>query len=249
MPAHHALSSAIVALAAATVFFAVNRRDFASVHRTALTLVALVTLVALHADATLLEGWTAARDPAGEAFRASGRCLDRLLSVPLLLAALVLVLRLPPREAWVRGARLGAAGAAMAGLCYAAEVGPDPRARLFCLLLATAALAAVLAGLFGGLAGAIDGRPGAGRGLVRAARWTLVLGCGAWLAAVVPSALGRAGGDVLFTAQVGSALADAVFRVCFGVLIYLVACREAAARFGRVGRAAGTAEGASFAAE
>lgn len=107
---YNAISFAIAAFGASTVFFLLQRSQVSPAYKTALTLSGLVCLITTYHYLRIFESFNSAyvlKDglviQSGMQFNNAYRYVDWLLTVPLLLLEFVLVLRLPHTETYKKG--------------------------------------------------------------------------------------------------------------------------------------------------
>lgn len=232
---YNAFSFAFAALAAATLFFWLERSQVASQYRTALTVTGLVTFIASYHYLRIFESWTAAYSimdgalvASGTAFNDAYRYVDWLLTVPLLLIELILVMGLSRRETMSRGLRLGALAALMVALGYPGEVAADVTGRWVWGIASMIPFLWIVVELFGGLSKSIAAQPEDARGLVNMARWVTVLSWSFYPVVYFAGAIGLEGVTANTIVQVGYTIADIVAKAGFGVLIYMIAVRKSA---------------------
>ena len=125
---YNAISFAIAAFGASTVFFLLQRSQVSPAYKTALTLSGLVCLITTYHYLRIFESFNSAyvlKDglviQTGMQFNNAYRYVDWLLTVPLLLLEFVLVLRLPHAETYKKGVALTLAAAFMVILGYPGE--------------------------------------------------------------------------------------------------------------------------------
>lgn len=125
---YNAISFAIAAFGASTVFFLLQRSQVSPAYKTALTLSGLVCLITTYHYLRIFESFNSAyvlKDglviQTGMQFNNAYRYVDWLLTVPLLLLEFVLVLRLPHTETYKKGLGLTLAAALMVLLGYPGE--------------------------------------------------------------------------------------------------------------------------------
>ena len=128
---YNAFSFVVAAMGAALLFFALSRTQIAERHRPALTLSTLVVGIAGYHYLRIFENWVEAFAENGEFFVQAAffnegyRYADWLLTVPLLVAELVLLVRLTKDRRRSLITRLGVAAALMIALGYPGEVTTD----------------------------------------------------------------------------------------------------------------------------
>jgi bacteriorhodopsin len=233
---YNAFSFTFATMAAATLFFWLNRGQVAAAYRPAITITGLVTFIAAYHYLQIFLSWEQAFDPTGEtlsttgyAFNEAYRYVDWLLTVPLLLIELILVMNLGRSETVSRSVRLGLAAAIMVILGYPGEVSADAGTRWLFWVLAMIPFLYIVYELFVGLSNAIAKQPENARGLVNAARWLTVLAWGFYPIVFIFPMIGFTGGVAVTIVQVGYSIADIVAKAVFGVVIYMIAVRKSEA--------------------
>jgi bacteriorhodopsin len=218
-------------MAASFVFFLLVRNDISSKLRNAMTLSAIVVLVAAYNYWLIGTNWHNAYKFAGTEYVATGlpflnvdRYADWLLTVPLLIAALVAVLGLPQDQYRSLTFRLGGAAALMIVLGYPGEVANSIMARVIWGGLSAIPFVYILIVLFVQLGPAISRQPANAQILVRNIRILLLLTWGfyplVYLLPIVVESLTLA---PIYTAlQVGYGIADILAKCGYGVLIYAI---------------------------
>jgi bacteriorhodopsin len=230
---YNAFSLTIAVMGASTIFFLFGRSQVAKPYRTAVTVTALVTLVACYHYFRIFDSWVGAYTvlngvvkPTGVAFNDAYRYVDWLLTVPLLLLELILVMKLSQRETVSKSLRLGLLAAAMVALGYPGEVATDVTTRWIFWALAMIPFTWIVIELFVGLKKSIATQPENVRSMVSTARWITVLSwCFYPLVFVFPM-IGFTGGAALTLVQVGYTVADIVAKAAFGIFVYNIAARK-----------------------
>ena len=117
---YNAISFAIAAFGASTIFFLLQRSQVAPAYKTALTLSSLVCLITTYHYLRIFESFNNAyllKDAlvieTGMQFNNAYRNVDWLLTVPLLLLQFVLIFRLTHTETYKKGLALVGASALM----------------------------------------------------------------------------------------------------------------------------------------
>lgn len=226
---YNAFSFVIAAMGAAAVFFLLSRNRVAPRHRMALTLSTLVVLIAGYHYFRIFDSWANGFIEVEGSFVSNGsfnegyRYVDWLLTVPLLLAELVVVMKLAKEAQFRLIARLGIASALMIILGYPGEVATDAATKWVWWTLGMVPFAYILYVLFGELGQSISRQSERVATLVKGLRTLLLF---SWLvypvAFLLPlTGLSEASAEVF--RQVGYSIADVVAKPVFGILIYLVA--------------------------
>jgi len=238
---YNAFSLAIAAMGASFVYFLIQRTTLRPAFRLPVTISAVVVLIALYHYLRIFESWNAAFvfDPIARTYTAGVegtlpfndgyRYVDWLLTVPLLLAELVLVMRLAAAPTRSLAARLGVAAVAMILLGYPGEIAPagdlfSLDARAVWGILSMIPFLYILYVLFTELGRAIARQPEEVRGILSGVRFLVVASWSFYpIAYVVPSLLQAdpALGEVL--RQVGYSVADIVAKPVFGLVILAIA--------------------------
>lgn len=238
---YNAFSLAIAAMGASFVFFLVQRTTLRPAFRLPVTISAIVVLVAFYHYFRIFDSWNSAFvfDPvtrtytSGVAgtlpFNDGYRYVDWLLTVPLLLAELILVMRLAAGATRSLTARLDVAAVAMILLGYPGEISPagdllSLDARTVFFLLSMIPFIYIVYVLFTELGRAIERQPEAVRGILSRVRVLVVVSWSFYpIAYIVPSLLRAdpALGEVF--RQVGYSLADIVAKPAFGLVILAIA--------------------------
>lgn len=228
---YNSFSFVIAAMGAATLFFLLIRSRIAPQHRMAVTLTTLVTGIALYHYLRIFSSWEGAfgfvdgqyvQD--GKPFNEGYRYVDWLLTVPLLLAELVVVLKLSASATKSLLVRLTIASVAMIVLGYPGEIAdPDSAGRWLWWIAGMIPFAYILYVLFGELGRSIERQSSVVRRFVNYMRYVLV---GTWsvypLAYLAPQFIDdRADAEVL--RQVGYSIADVLAKPLFGLLVVAIA--------------------------
>ena len=195
----------------------------------ALTLSTLVVLIAGYHYLRIFDSWVGSFVEVDGNFVSTGsfnegyRYVDWLLTVPLLLAELVVVMKLAKEKTYNLIAKLGVASVLMIVLGYPGEVASDATTKWVWWAIAMLPFLYILYVLFGELGASISRQRAHVAGLVKGMRTLLLV---SWLvypiAFLVPlTGLSDAAAEVI--RQVGYSVADVVAKPVFGILIYLVA--------------------------
>jgi bacteriorhodopsin len=161
---------------------------------------------------------------AGHSFNEGYRYVDWLLTVPLLLAELIVVLALARKLQTSLLVRLIPASALMIALGYPGEISGDNFTRNVWGLLSTIPFLYILYVLFVELTKSLDRQPPAVRQTVSNMRLLLFATWGVYpIAYLIPIYFGGGGADSWVAKQVGYSLADILAKCLYGLLIYRIA--------------------------
>ena len=228
---YNAFSFVIAAMGASLLFFVLVRRSVAPRHRLALTLSTAVVGIALYHYTRIFNSWVEAFTYAGGAYVQDGipfneayRYVDWLLTVPLLLAELVIVLKLDRGKTRSLLVRLTIAALAMIIAGYPGELAAaDSVAKIVWGVLGTLPFLYILYVLFVELGNSL-GRQSAGViRLLSGLRWILLV---TWSVYPIAYFLPAVIGDPLVAEvarQVGYSVADVLAKPLFGILIFAIA--------------------------
>jgi bacteriorhodopsin len=233
----NSLSFGIATFGAATAFFWLNRSQVDRRYRTAVTVSGIVTLVAFYHYFRMFESFGHAFEMKGGAVVATGttfndayRYVDWLLTVPLLVAELILVMGLSAVETRSRILTLGGAAAAMVLLGYPGEVAADAGTRWLWWGLAMIPFLYIVFTLYTGLGESIARQPDGAKGLIELARnVTIVSWCFYPIVFILPMIGLAAAGSVNTYVQVGYTISDIIAKAGYGVLIYQIAVAKSTA--------------------
>ncbi|MEL6890236.1 MAG: bacteriorhodopsin-like [Actinomycetota bacterium] len=228
---YNSFSFVIASMGAALVFFLLVRSRVAPRHRMALTLSTLVVGIALYHYIRIFGSWGDAFSfvdgeyvQDGEQFNEGYRYVDWLLTVPLLLAELVVVLKLSKGKTRSLLIRLSTAAVAMIVLGYPGEIAdPDATARTVWGVLSTIPFLYILYVLFVELGKSLDRQGAAVTRLVDGLRYIILATWGVYpLAYIAPSVIDdEATAEVV--RQVGYSVADVLAKPLFGLLVLAIA--------------------------
>ncbi|MGV0994255.1 MAG: bacteriorhodopsin-like [Mycobacterium sp.] len=161
---------------------------------------------------------------AGESFNEGYRYVDWFLTVPLLLAELIVVLALARKLQRSLLLRLIPASALMIALGYPGEISGDNLTRNVFGLLSTLPFLYILYVLFVELTKSLDRQPESVRKTVSRMRILLLATWGVYpIAYLIPIYFSHAGADAWVAKQVGYSLADILAKCLYGLLIYRIA--------------------------
>ncbi len=230
---YNVFSFTFAAMLASFVFFILVRTQVAEKYRGALILSSLVVVVAGYHYFRIFESWNSAFTLQNGSYVLSGtpfndayRYVDWLLTVPLLLAELVTVLRLQNGKDKYLLARLMTAAALMIALGYPGEIAGDNGTRLIWGTLSTIPFAYILYVLWVQLSGSNARQPESVKVLIRNIRLLLVATWGFYPIAYLIPVLGLSGGTSTVALQVGYSIADVAAKCGYGLMIYAIARRK-----------------------
>lgn len=228
---YNSFSFVIAAMGASLIFFLLVRHRVAPTHRMALTLSTLVVAIALYHYVRIFDSWSDAFSFVGGEYVQDGRpfnegyrYVDWLLTVPLLLAELVIVLKLTKGKTRSLLVRLTIAATAMILLGWPGELAdPDSTARTIWGVASTIPFVYILYVLFVELGKSL-GRQSAGvRKLVDGLRYIILATWGVYpLAYIAPSVIDDAA-TAEVARQVGYSIADVLAKPLFGLLVLAIA--------------------------
>lgn len=235
-------SMTVATMGAAALFFFMARSSVGAAYRPALMVSGIVVSIACYHYFMIRHSWQDAfvlgdggYSGSGAAFNDFYRYADWILTVPLLLVELVVVMRLAKAKAGPMLTKLVIAAAAMIALGYPGEVITSPENQMMRLVwggLSCLPFFYILYVLWVELTKSLDTQPEAARGLIKLARWVIVItwlvypiayGLGSTTSALEAASGGTAGAGGIVGLQVGYAIADMAAKAGFGMLIYFIA--------------------------
>ena len=219
------------AMGAAAVGFILVRNRVAPRHRLALVLSTLVVGIAAYHYFRITGSWKAAFEfvdgryvPTNDPFNEGYRYADWLLTVPLLLAELVVVLALAKRLQTQLLVKLIGASVLMIGVGYPGEVAStDSAAKWVFFVLGTIPFVYLLWVLYAQMGEALSRQSGRVSQLFGTLRTVIVVTWMVYPAAFLVPYLGISDASAEVLRQVGYGLADLVAKPAFGVVLYLIA--------------------------
>jgi len=227
---YNAISFAIAAFGASTVFFLLQRSQVSPAYKTALTLSGLVCLITTYHYLRIFESFNSAyvlKDglviQTGMQFNNAYRYVDWLLTVPLLLLEFVLVLRLPHTETYKKGLGLTLAAALMVLLGYPGETLAIGFAKVVWWILAMIPFSYILYEMIKGVGVSIKTQPLVVQSLFKKTRLLIIL---SWSFYPLVYILPLFGLSAFVSIQVGFTFVDIVAKSVFGILIYIIAQRK-----------------------
>jgi bacteriorhodopsin len=234
---YNALSFVIACMGASFLFFLLSRSRVAPRHRVAVTISTLVVGIACYHYMRIFDSFSEAfnfengqRVQDGPPFNEGYRYVDWLLTVPLLLAELVIVLKLTKSNTRSLIVRLTVASLAMILLGWPGELSdPDSTARTVWGVASTIPFLYILYVLFVELGKSLGRQTREVRKLVDGLRYIVL---GTWgiypLAYIAPSVIDNdATAEV--TRQLGYSIGDVLAKPLFGLLIFAIALSKSRA--------------------
>lgn len=224
------LSFAVASMFAAFVFFVLGRQQVSAKYRGALVISALVVFIAGYHYFRILENWTAAYQIVGDMYVATGqpfndayRYIDWFLTVPLLLAELVAVLRLPKGKTAGLLTKLIVASILMIVTGFPGEVATSTGARALWGFISTIPFVYILYVLWVELSNSMGRQPEKVRVLVRNTRLIILATWGFYPIVYLLPMLGIGGASALVGVQVGYSIADVLAKAGYGLMIFWIA--------------------------
>lgn len=228
---YNSFSFVIAAMGASFILFLLMRNRVAPQHRMAVTLSTLVVAIALYHYVRIFGSFSDAFSWTGSEYTQDGvpfnegyRYVDWLLTVPLLLAELVVVLKLAKSTTRSLIVRLTIAAIAMIALGYPGEIADsDSSARTLFGVLSTIPFLYILYVLFVELGRSLDRQSPKVRKLVDGMRYILLATWGVYpLAYLAPTVIDNAA-TAEVVRQVGYSVADVLAKPLFGILVLAIA--------------------------
>jgi len=235
---YNSFSFVIAAMGASFIFFLLVRSKVAPRHQTAVTITTIVVAIAFYHYVRIFQSFSDAfafvpgvgYEQSGRPFNEGYRYVDWLLTVPLLLAELVIVLKLAKSTTRSLLIRLIGAAVAMILLGWPGEVAAaDSTARTVWGIASTIPFLYILYVLFVELGKSLDRQSPHVRKLVDAMRYILLATWGVYpLAYMAPSLINdEATAEVV--RQVGYSIADVLAKPLFGILVVAIAIAKSRA--------------------
>ncbi|WP_219722117.1 bacteriorhodopsin [Deinococcus planocerae] len=226
----NALNLTTAFMGGAALLFVLLRSQVASAYRLALSLMAAAVGMAGYHYWQILGGWRAAYVlqggayvPTGQPFNDASRYADWLGTVPLILAALMLVLDIGRRKSASLVARLAVAAVLMIALGYVGEVQREMTLRAVWGAASCVPFAYILFVLWSELRGVLSFETPRVRGLFSRLRVLLVASWSLHPLVYALPLLGLTGAPAFVLGQVGHSVADICAKVFYGLMIYAVA--------------------------
>ncbi|RLT31820.1 MAG: xanthorhodopsin [Candidatus Limnocylindrus sp. ZSMar2m-chloro-G89] len=227
------MSLAIAAMGASFFFFVSARGSLKEGNRMAVTLSATVVLIAFYHYVRIFDSWVATAGVGNPgAFNEGYRYVDWLLTVPLLVAELILVLRLDKKveskliQRNVLYAFLMIATGYIGELDVQTSVVLDS-SRTIWGAISTIFFVLILRDLFGGIEASFKRQSKEIQGIFKVLRVVLIATWGvypiAYLLPTISTSLGLTAGDGLVLKQIGYTIADILAKPGYGLLIWKIA--------------------------
>ena len=227
------MSLAIAAMGASFFFFVSARGSLKEGNRMAVTLSATVVLIAFYHYIRIFDSWVATAGVGNPgAFNEGYRYVDWLLTVPLLVAELILVLRLDKKveskliQRNVLYAFLMIATGYIGELDVQTSVVLDS-SRTIWGAISTIFFVLILRDLFGGIEASFKRQSKEIQGIFKVLRVVLIATWGvypiAYLLPTISTSLGLTAGDGLVLKQIGYTIADILAKPGYGLLIWKIA--------------------------
>ncbi|MDJ0791051.1 MAG: bacteriorhodopsin-like [Acidimicrobiia bacterium] len=226
---YNAFSFVFAAMLAGFLFFILSRTRVSPKYRMALTVSTLVVAIAGYHYLRIFDSWVAAFELVDGQYLSNGtfnegyRYVDWLLTVPLLLAELVLVMGLARAARVNMIIKLGVAASLMIILGYPGEIATDTATKWAWWIAAMIPFVYILYVLFVELGSAIRSMSPRVAGLVNGARWLLLISWSFYPVAYLLPLTGLDAATAEVARQVGYSIADVIAKPVFGLVIYFIA--------------------------
>ena len=228
---YNSFSFVVASMGAALLFFLLVRNRVAPQHRMAVTLSTLVVGIALYHYLRIFGSWNEAFSFSKHSFVQDGRpfnegyrYVDWLLTVPLLLAELVVVLKLSKAKTRSLLVRLCVAAVAMIALGYPGEISAaNSSARTVWAIASTLPFIYILYVLFVELGRSLDRQSDGVKKLVDALRYIILATWGVYPIAYMLPSLIHDQATALVARQVMYSLGDVLAKPLFGLLVLAIA--------------------------
>ena len=227
------MSLAIAAMGSSFFFFISARGSLKEGNRMAVTLSATVVLIAFYHYVRIFDSWVATAGAGNPgAFNEAYRYVDWLLTVPLLVAELILVLRLDKKVESALIQRNVLYAFLMIATGYIGEMDVQTSvvldsSRTIWGAISTIFFVLILRDLFGGIEASFKKQSKEIQGIFKVLRVVLIATWGvypiAYLLPTIAVDLSLAAGDGLVLKQVGYTIADILAKPGYGLLIWKIA--------------------------
>ena len=227
------MSLAIASMGASFFFFVSARGALKEGNRMAVTLSATVVLIAFYHYVRIFDSWVATAGVGNPgAFNEGYRYVDWLLTVPLLVAELILVLRLDKKVESKLIQRNVVYAFLMIATGYIGELDVQTSvvldsSRTIWGAISTIFFVLILRDLFGGIDASFKRQSKEIQGIFKVLRVVLIATWGvypiAYLLPTISTSLGLTAGDGLVLKQIGYTVADILAKPGYGLLIWKIA--------------------------
>jgi bacteriorhodopsin len=244
---YNVLSFALASMMATTLFLWMRVPSIVPKYRTALIISGMVTFIAAYHYMRIFNSWVEAytystgkvctgsecvtQDPrlTGIPFNDAYRYMDWLLTVPMLLAEIILVMNLPAAEASEKCVSLGAAAALMILLGYPGEliVEGNLSTRWMFWGAAMCPFCYIVKELLVGLSSATNSEPDDKvKALIFRSQWVTVVSWLTYPVVYVFPMMGLSGSSTVVSIQCGYCASDIISKCGVGLIIYSVAAAK-----------------------
>ncbi len=230
MLVYNTFSLTIAAMLGSFVFFVLARNLVGEKYRISLILSALVVGIAGYHYIRIFNSWDHAFSlmngsvsATGTPFNDAYRYVDWLLTVPLLLAELVLVLRLPKAQGGPMLWKLVIAAVAMIALGYPGEISTDTTTRMIWGTLSSIPFAYILYVLWVQLGAALPSQPEPVQHMVKNIRLLTLATWGFYPITYCLPYFGIDPSSSVVGIQLGYAISDILAKCGYGFMIYNIA--------------------------
>jgi bacteriorhodopsin len=226
---YNAFSFVVAAMFAAGLFFILGRDRVSARHRMAVTLSTLVVFIAGYHYFRIFGSWEAAFTQTAGGFTQSSpfnegyRYADWLLTVPLLLAELVLLLGLARSRSKSLITKVGVAAVLMIGLGYPGEVAAQASAKWAWWAAGMIPFVYILWVLFGEFGREFRTMSSRATGLIRGMRALLLVSWTVYPVAFLVPLMGLDAATAEVVRQVGYSVADVIAKPVFGLMLFAAA--------------------------
>jgi len=227
---YNVLSFTFASMAAAFLFFVMAQNRVAPKYRISLLVSALVVAIAAYHYFRIFGSWSDAFVLSDGMYKASGtpfndayRYVDWALTVPLLVAELVLVLALARNVQSSLITKLATAAFLMIILGYPGEVASDNGTRALWGTLSSIPFVYILYILWTEFGKVLDQQPPRVKLLISNARLLMLATWGFYPIVYMAPFIGISGAGASTIIQVGYSIADVLAKAGFGMLIYITA--------------------------
>lgn len=228
---YNLLSFVIAAMLASFIFFVLSRNSVAPQYRGAIVMSAVVVAIAGYHYFRIFNSWNDAYTISNGVYIASGhpyndayRYVDWFLTVPLLIAELIAVMKIQSGRGALT-ARLIVAAAAMIALGYPGEIATSTAARAIWGTASTIPFLYIMYELFVRLRPAIQAEEGLTKSLLSNIRLLLLATWGFYpIVFALPLLFGNVhGASAVLTVQIGYCIADVLAKCGYGLMIFAIA--------------------------